>query len=101
MTSLEAVPTNMQLSLRGRKDQPDLHIHHAIAQKDWRRALQLIEKREKRLKKGQPNDWLMVCTDDLLGNRCGIDMILSKGLQSLRTSHASRAPQTAPRTYIT
>ncbi|KAL8857000.1 MAG: hypothetical protein Q9178_006405 [Gyalolechia marmorata] len=56
----------MHLSLRGLKDQPDLHIHHAIAQKEWRRALQLIEKREKRVKKGQTNDWLMACKASVL-----------------------------------
>lgn len=52
----------MELALRGLKDHSDQQIHDAIVQEEWRHALQMIEKREKKLKKGQINDWLTVCT---------------------------------------
>ncbi|KAL8730427.1 MAG: hypothetical protein Q9166_004065 [cf. Caloplaca sp. 2 TL-2023] len=52
---------NMEPALRGLKDLPDLQINDAIAQDEWRLALRLIEKREKKLKKGETNDWLAVC----------------------------------------
>ncbi|KAL8944577.1 MAG: hypothetical protein Q9216_000380 [Gyalolechia sp. 2 TL-2023] len=48
------------MALRGLEEFPDLQINDAIAQQEWRHALQLIEKREKRLKKDQSVDWLTV-----------------------------------------
>ncbi|KAL8789864.1 MAG: hypothetical protein Q9213_000932 [Squamulea squamosa] len=56
----------MELVLRGLKDHPDLQIHDAIVSAEWRHALQLIEKREKKLKKGQTNDWLTACKASIL-----------------------------------
>ncbi|KAL8773116.1 MAG: hypothetical protein Q9209_001792 [Squamulea sp. 1 TL-2023] len=56
----------MKLALRGLKDNPDLQIHDAIVSAEWRHALQLIEKREKKLKKGQANDWLTACKASVL-----------------------------------
>ncbi len=52
----------MELALRGLKDHPDQQIHDVIVQEEWRHALQLVERREKKLKKAQVNDWLTVCT---------------------------------------
>ncbi|KAL9042730.1 MAG: hypothetical protein Q9180_000388 [Flavoplaca navasiana] len=48
----------MELALRDLKDHPDQQIHDAIIDEEWRRALQMIEKREKKTKKGQTSDWL-------------------------------------------
>ncbi|KAL8808349.1 MAG: hypothetical protein Q9182_000169 [Xanthomendoza sp. 2 TL-2023] len=56
----------MELALRGLEDLPDLQIQDSIAQNEWRRALQLIEKRERKLKKGQMNDWLAACKSSIL-----------------------------------
>ncbi|KAL8674694.1 MAG: hypothetical protein Q9168_000926 [Polycauliona sp. 1 TL-2023] len=56
----------MELALRGLKDHPDQQIHNAIADAEWRHALQMVEKREKRLKKGQANDWLTACKASVL-----------------------------------
>ncbi|KAL8813455.1 MAG: hypothetical protein Q9200_000252 [Gallowayella weberi] len=56
----------MELALRGLEDLPDLQIQDAIAQNEWRRALQLVEKRERKLKKGQINDWLAACKSSVL-----------------------------------
>lgn len=52
----------MELALRDLRDHPDQQIHDAIIDEEWRRALQMIEKREKKLKKGQTSDWLTVGT---------------------------------------
>ncbi|KAI4261185.1 MAG: hypothetical protein L6R42_003613 [Xanthoria sp. 1 TBL-2021] len=56
----------MELALRGLKDHSDQQIHDAIVQEEWRHALQMIEKREKKLKKGQINDWLTACKASVL-----------------------------------
>ncbi|KAL9031855.1 MAG: hypothetical protein Q9196_000169 [Gyalolechia fulgens] len=54
------------MALRGLEELPDLQINDAIAQQDWRHALQLIEKREKRAKKDQSVDWLKACKASVL-----------------------------------
>ncbi|KAL8999299.1 MAG: hypothetical protein Q9169_001844 [Polycauliona sp. 2 TL-2023] len=56
----------MELALRGLKDHSDQQIHDAIVHQEWRHALQMIEKREKKLKKGQINDWLTACKASVL-----------------------------------
>ncbi|KAL8699661.1 MAG: hypothetical protein Q9224_001319, partial [Gallowayella concinna] len=70
----------MELALRGLKDLPDLQIQDAIAQDEWRHALQLIEKRERRLKKGQTNDWLAVPISLWHYDHNQVDKTLDKGL---------------------
>ncbi|KAL9605137.1 MAG: hypothetical protein Q9219_000071 [cf. Caloplaca sp. 3 TL-2023] len=47
------------MALHGLEELPDLQINDAIAQHEWRHALQLIEKREKK-SKSQSSDWLVV-----------------------------------------
>ncbi|KAL8880179.1 MAG: hypothetical protein Q9198_002364, partial [Flavoplaca austrocitrina] len=48
-------------------DHPDQQIHDAIIDGEWRRALQMIEKRERKMKKGQTSDWLTVGTTSWQG----------------------------------
>lgn len=50
---------NTEMAIRG-LELPDSQISDAIVQDEWRRALQLIEKREKKLKKDETLDWLTV-----------------------------------------
>ncbi|KAL9638943.1 MAG: hypothetical protein Q9204_001304 [Flavoplaca sp. TL-2023a] len=57
----------MELALRDLRDHPDQQIHDAIIDEEWRRALQMIEKREKKTKKGQTSDWLTVGTTSWQG----------------------------------
>lgn len=71
---------NMELALRGLKDLPDLQIQDAIAQNDWRHALQLIERRERKFKKGQKNDWLEVRTFFCPTDHSQLDETLDPGL---------------------
>ncbi|KAL8953648.1 MAG: hypothetical protein Q9222_000485 [Ikaeria aurantiellina] len=52
--------------LRPFKDPADAQLYDAINKDEWRRALQLIEKREKKLKKGLLSDWLMACKASVL-----------------------------------
>ena len=52
----------MELALRDLRNHPEQQIYDAIVEEEWRRALQMIEKREKKLKKGQTSDWLTVGT---------------------------------------
>ncbi|KAL9007123.1 MAG: hypothetical protein Q9188_000158 [Gyalolechia gomerana] len=54
------------MALRGLGELPDLQISDAIAQQEWRHALQLIEKREKKMKKDQSVDWLTACKASVL-----------------------------------
>ncbi|KAL9013220.1 MAG: hypothetical protein Q9173_002077 [Seirophora scorigena] len=44
-----------------RLELPDSQINDAIDQHEWRHALQLIERREKKLKKDETVDWLTAC----------------------------------------
>ncbi|KAI4120089.1 MAG: hypothetical protein LQ345_000045 [Seirophora villosa] len=44
-----------------RLELPDSQINDAIDQREWRHALQLIERREKKLKKDETIDWLTAC----------------------------------------
>ncbi|KAL8843581.1 MAG: hypothetical protein Q9170_000085 [Blastenia crenularia] len=48
------------MALRGLDELPDVQINDAVVQHEWRHALQLIEKREKKAKRDQPIDWLTV-----------------------------------------
>ncbi|KAL8702942.1 MAG: hypothetical protein Q9201_003896 [Fulgogasparrea decipioides] len=45
---------------------PDAQIHDALTQNEWRVALQMIEKKEKKLKKGRSDDWLAASKASLL-----------------------------------
>ncbi|KAL8709120.1 MAG: hypothetical protein Q9220_006141 [cf. Caloplaca sp. 1 TL-2023] len=54
------------MELRPPKDSADVQVNDAMEKEEWRHALQLIEKREKKLKKGQANDWLMACKASVL-----------------------------------
>lgn len=63
-----------------RLEVPDSQINDAIDQREWRHALQLIEKREKRLKRDETIDWLTVHTPALALHRCMTDELAGLGL---------------------
>ncbi|KAI4147842.1 MAG: hypothetical protein LQ341_001715 [Variospora aurantia] len=63
-----------------RLEVPDSQINDAIDQREWRHALQLIEKREKRLKRDETIDWLTAC-------KASIQMLLSE-VTKQRQGHA-------------
>lgn len=47
-------------ALRGLSELPDAQIDDAIQRQEWTLALQLIEQKEKKLKKNEASDWLAV-----------------------------------------
>ncbi|KAI4258318.1 MAG: hypothetical protein LQ352_001256 [Teloschistes flavicans] len=53
-------------ALRGLSELPDAQIDGAIKRQEWRLALQLIEKKEKELKKDEASDWLAACKASVL-----------------------------------
>ncbi|KAL8655697.1 MAG: hypothetical protein Q9210_000719 [Variospora velana] len=63
-----------------RLEVPDSQINDAIDQREWRHALQLIEKREKRLKRDETIDWLTAC-------KASIQMLLPE-VTKQRQGHA-------------
>lgn len=52
--------TSRMAALRGLSELPDAQIDDAIKRQEWRLALQLIEQKEKKHKKKEPSDWLVV-----------------------------------------
>ncbi|KAL8874684.1 MAG: hypothetical protein Q9174_000024 [Haloplaca sp. 1 TL-2023] len=50
----------------GMRHLPDVQIRDAINQKSWKVALQLIEKKQKKAKKTQIDDWIIGCKAHVL-----------------------------------
>lgn len=63
-----------------RLELPDSQINDAIDQREWRHALQLIERREKKLKKDETIDWLTVLTLKFTLHGCMTDEIACSGM---------------------
>lgn len=94
--TLGAKSSILEMALSG-AELPERQLNDAIQRCDWRHAIQLIERQEKKLKKEESADWLAVLTNDWLLHDSAADTSAYVGCESFYSTFAARGLQAAAR----